>query len=111
MRIQSFAAGPFSTNVYLLGCEKTKEAAIVDPSFESLSTIVSLLEAESLVPKKILITHSHLDHNADAAAVKKFFQIPIFIHPLDQNNLSNPGSDGLPLLFSIEGVEPSGFLE
>ena len=111
MIIKSFAAGPFETNVYVLGCEKTKEAAIIDPSFDSLSKIASLVEALSLKPTKILITHSHIDHIADAAAVKEFYKIPLFIHPLDKGNLMRPGSDGLPLVFPIEKTEPTGFLE
>jgi len=111
MIIKYFETGPFATNVYVLGCEKTKEAAIIDPSFESLPQIKSLLESLSLKPTKIIITHSHLDHIADAAYVKEAFQIPLYIHPLDKGNLMKPGSDGLPCFYSIKGVEPSDFLE
>lgn len=109
MIVKYFPAGPFATNVYVLGCEKTKEAAIIDPSFESLDTIKSLVDSLSLKPTKILITHSHLDHIANAKAVKEFYKIPIFIHPLDKGNLIDPGSDGLPLFYPIEKAEPDGF--
>jgi hydroxyacylglutathione hydrolase len=111
MIIKSFPAGPFATNVYVLGCEQTKEAAIIDPSFDSLSKIIPLIESLGLKPTKILITHSHLDHIGDAAAVKNHYKIPLYIHPLDLGNLTNPGSDGLPLFFPVEKTEASGYLE
>ena len=51
----------------------------------------------------MLLTHSHWDHTADAAAFKEL-GIPIFIHALDAENLKFPGSDGLPLLYPVQGV-------
>lgn len=58
----------------------------------------------------ILITHSHWDHICDAAKLKAQYRAPVFVHPLDLANLENPGSDGLPLMFNIEGVLPDKFL-
>lgn len=57
-------------------------------------------------PDKILLTHSHWDHIADVASLKKRFPIPVFIHPADAPNLQKPGSDGLPLFLRCEGVIP-----
>jgi hydroxyacylglutathione hydrolase len=111
MIIKCFAAGPLDTNVYVLGCEKTKEAAIIDPSFDSLSTIMHLVDSLGLKPAKVLLTHSHFDHIADAKAVVDRFHIPLFVHSLDKDNVIRPGSDGIPLFSPIEGLEPTGFLE
>lgn len=110
MVIDCFTTGPFETNVYVLGCNKTKEAAIIDPSFDSLPLIAASLKKNALIPKKILLTHSHLDHIADAARVKETYRIPLYIHPLDEANLVAPGSDGLPLFFPIKGTKPTGHL-
>ncbi|MGH2611780.1 MAG: MBL fold metallo-hydrolase, partial [Rhabdochlamydiaceae bacterium] len=46
-----------------------------------------------------------------AAELKRTFQAPLYIHPSDEENLKKPGSDKLPLFFSIDGVEADGFLK
>ncbi len=48
---------------------------------------------------------------ADAKALKDQFALEIYIHLEDARNLENPGSDGLPLFFAIEGVEPDHLLQ
>ncbi len=62
-------------------------------------------------PQKILLTHSHWDHIADAALLKAHYQIPVLIHPDDAGNLERPGSDRLPCRLNIPGVSPDGWLE
>lgn len=37
---------------------------------------------------------------------KEKLGLPIYIHPLDVPNLENPGVDGVPTFFPIEGVKP-----
>ncbi len=59
----------------------------------------------------LLLTHSHWDHTADMAFLKKKLRVPLFVHKLDAPNLGAPGSDGLPLLTDIVPVEPDHFLE
>jgi hydroxyacylglutathione hydrolase len=111
MIVQSFPSGPFETNAYVIGCEKSKFSAIIDPAPNSSSAIVSYLNERNLIPKMILITHSHWDHIGDAAALKEKFQCPVYVHPLDRANLQRPGSDGLPLWASIIGVQPDRLFE
>jgi glyoxylase-like metal-dependent hydrolase (beta-lactamase superfamily II) len=57
------------------------------------------------------LTHSHWDHIADAAPLKKAFDVPVYVHVLDKANLEDPGSDSLPLLYFIEGVKDALPLE
>lgn len=110
MFIQAFPSGPFETNAYVVACTETKSAAIVDPAPESAPLIIQYLFENKLIPDKILLTHSHWDHIADTAELKKRFHIPVYIHPLDAGNLEKPGSDGLPSWLSIEGVHPDHLL-
>jgi hydroxyacylglutathione hydrolase len=91
--IRVFSSGPLGTNAILIGCKKTKYAA------------------EHLVIKKILLTHSHWDHIADAHLLKEKTGALLFVHSLDAPNVIKPGSDALPLFFPIKGVQPDGFLE
>lgn len=108
MLVQAFPSGPFETNAYLIACEKTREAAIIDPAPGSKESLLKYLK--NYTPKKIIITHSHWDHIVDTSFLKSQLKIPVYIHPLDAPNLINPGSDGLPCWMAIEGVNPDGFL-
>ncbi len=105
MRIETFPSGPFETNAYVVDCQETRQAAIVDPAPGSAEQIVSYLSEQNLTPVMILITHSHWDHIGDTAKLKAQFQIPVYIHQLDEKNLQEPGSDGLPSWIEIDGVK------
>ena len=111
MIIQVFPSGPFETNAYIVACPTTKKAAIIDPAPESFDEIVSYISKNQLIADKILLTHSHWDHIADVAPLKKHYSIPIHIHPEDAPNLEKPGSDGLPCWIPIEGVKPDNFFK
>jgi hydroxyacylglutathione hydrolase len=52
------------------------------------------------------LTHSHWDHIGDLKKVKTRFGVPVYVHPADRGNVVKPGSDKLPLMYQIEGVEP-----
>ena len=110
MNIQAFPSGPFDTNAYVAACSETKSAAVVDPAPHSTDAITAYLTENHLIPKMILITHSHWDHIGDTAELKRKLNIPIYIHKLDAPNLIKPGSDGLPGWSSIEGVKPDKYL-
>lgn len=110
MNIKAFPSGPYATNAYIVACPLTKKAAIIDPAPDSFRAINIYVTANQLVVDKILITHSHWDHIAEVAALKKHFSVPIYIHQEDAPNLINPGADGLPFRMPIEGVAPDHYL-
>lgn len=110
MKIQSFPSGPFETNAYVISDPKSLECAIIDPAPDSGDSVIQYIEANRLIPKMILLTHSHWDHIVDTAFLKKRFHVPVMIHELDAPNLEVPGSDGLPCWVTIEGVKPDKFL-
>lgn len=111
MLIQSIPSGPFETNAYVLACPETRKAAVVDPAPDSADKIITYLTKNQLTPDKILLTHSHWDHIADTAVLKKKFNIPVYIHSLDVPNLLEPGADGLPCWLDIEGVQPDRLIK
>lgn len=111
MIVSQFPSGPFATNAYILTCPETKKAAFVDPAPESADTLIAFVLKHGLHPDKILITHSHWDHIADTEILRSKYQIPVYIHTKDAENLMNPGTDGLPCWVSFPGVVPSGNLE
>jgi hydroxyacylglutathione hydrolase len=111
MILETFPLGPAETNAYLLGCSETKRAAVIDAPLHSAKEIEKSAHRLGLRIDMLLLTHSHWDHIVDAALFKEKWGIPIYIHSEDAENLRHPGSDRLPMIFSVTGVEPDGLLQ
>lgn len=111
MMYKIFPCGPLETNTIFIGCEKTHKAAVIDPALGSKAFVLKESLKGSFEIEKILLTHSHFDHIADVASLKKELNIPIYVHKKDSPNVKEPGSDGIPLFFHIEPAVPDFFLE
>ncbi len=107
--IETYASGPYQTNAYLVVCNATKSAIVIDPSLGSEKRIQKKIEAEEIDLKAIWLTHSHWDHIADCSAFRKSHgaSLPIHVHFLDQDNLIKPGSDGIPSPITISAEKPT----
>lgn len=58
------------SNCFVLGCEETREAVIIDAG-EFSSELGSFLESNKLDVKYIILTHSHVDHAGDIGRFKE----------------------------------------
>ena len=83
MIFEQIAVGPFQCNCSIIGCEKTKEAIIIDPGDEA-ETIIALVQKHGLKPKYLLHTHAHLDHVGATKLVKDQCRGEICLHRDDQ---------------------------
>lgn len=110
MFLYKFPFGPLETNAILIGCAKSKLAVVVDPSPGSMMALLQKADELGLRVEKILLTHSHWDHFADAHDLKAKTGAPLYVHFLDAKNIEHPGSDGIPLFFPIYPVQPDHFL-
>lgn len=79
MRIITAAVPPFFKNAYLVSCERTKEAVLIDPGDE-VRDLLDAVTAEALHVKYILLTHAHLDHITGVGAAKSALDVPIWLH-------------------------------
>jgi len=61
MKVKYFIGGYDKNICYLLWCDESKHAAIIDPSVE-INPIIEFIDKQDLILDKILITHSHHDH-------------------------------------------------
>jgi hydroxyacylglutathione hydrolase len=83
MIVKRFAVGWLSTNCYIVGCEETREAAVIDPGMESereAELILDFIKQRGFHIKYIINTHGHPDHVAGNAAMKEATGAPILIH-------------------------------
>lgn len=111
MFLEVFPSGPIETNAYLLACEDTKKAWIIDAPLGSADEIFAEVALNGFTVEKVILTHSHWDHIADIAELKRRFSAEVLVHKEDAENVETPGSDGLPIYFEIEGVTPDTVLE
>lgn len=83
MITRTLTLGPFETNAYLLGCETTREAVVIDPGFEA-EEILAQIASDSLRVVKILLTHGHVDHVSAVSEIKAATGAPVCIHEADR---------------------------
>ncbi|MCI0381688.1 MAG: MBL fold metallo-hydrolase [Chlamydiae bacterium] len=111
MILEMLASGPANTNGILIGCSQTRKAALIDAPLGGESFRVLRAQELSLSIEKLLLTHTHWDHIAEAASLKRDLSIPIWVHQEDAKNLQEPGADGLPIFCHVEPAQPDHFLQ
>lgn len=67
---------PYQQNCSLLICDKTNQAAVVDPGGD-LDLILESIKRENVSIEKILVTHAHLDHAGGVAELAAQLSVPI----------------------------------
>lgn len=83
MIIETRAVGPFFKNAFLLACERTSEAVVIDPGDE-VDDVIDLVRRRQLAVRYILLTHAHVDHVTGVAAARRAWPVPIALHRDDQ---------------------------
>jgi len=79
MIIESQAVGPFFKNGYVVACEATREAVLIDPGDE-VSSLLEYASQNRLAIRHILLTHAHVDHVTGVAAAKRKLNVPVYLH-------------------------------
>src|SRR5262245_2565191 len=79
MIVETRAVGPFFKNGFVLGCEKTRQAVVIDPGDE-VQELLDVADREKLSIRHILLTHAHVDHVTGVAAAKRAVGAPIYLH-------------------------------
>ena len=79
MIINQIAIGYMDNFSYIIGCENTRRALVIDPG-PDVERIVSEAQKENLEIVTIVNTHGHGDHTAGNAALKTRTGAEIIIH-------------------------------
>jgi glyoxylase-like metal-dependent hydrolase (beta-lactamase superfamily II) len=76
-------------NCYLLECEETLSAVVIDPG-DDADVILNILEERKLNLELIINTHGHVDHIAANSDLKQKTNAQLCIHKLDADMIVNP---------------------
>ena len=90
MNIETVTVGPVETCCYILSREDASECIVIDPGNEP-DRILRAAGGKRIAA--ILLTHGHFDHIGAVFALAKD-GIPILIHSLDADMLTDPNRNG-----------------
>ncbi len=79
-------------NCYIVGCEETREVAVIDPGGNAAG-ILDLLKKHDLKAVYIINTHGHIDHIGGNQGVKEATGAKILIHEADAPMLGSSASN------------------
>ena len=91
--------GPMMNFIYIIGCRESKEAAVVDPAWDT-PAILKLAEDSGLKIKHILMTHAHPDHMNGLEQMLKDTDAIIYLHRDEVDYMQECGNaTGIPTAF------------
>ena len=109
MIIKKLEVGPIMANCFILGCETTKQAVVIDPGDDADRILMELAKSELKV-KYLINTHGHFDHVSANKRMKEATGAEIAIHPEDEPMLHELSQSALMFGLSSENSPPADIL-
>ncbi|MFA4029107.1 MAG: hypothetical protein GDYSWBUE_001739 [Candidatus Fervidibacterota bacterium] len=111
MLIDRVVVGPLQTNCYIVVCDVTKEAAIIDPGDEA-SRISAVVSYHGAAIKRIIATHGHFDHVMAVGELKGRYGAPFAVGRMERDVLKHAKPQALFFGFIASSVpEPDELLD
>lgn len=88
MNIITLVLGDFAVNTYIVHSEKSRECIVIDPG-HGFAEIESAITERMLLPRAILLTHSHFDHTGSLEKMREHYGCPIYLSEDDVEMLGD----------------------
>jgi len=82
MAIETLPVGPLQVNCYLLICDQSRQAVVVDPGDEG-ARILDAVNATGCELKAVINTHGHFDHIGANAYIIEATGVDLMMHSAD----------------------------
>ncbi|ACB84873.1 MBL fold metallo-hydrolase [Natranaerobius thermophilus] len=105
MIIEQLVVGELGANCYIVGCQETGEAVIIDPGGNGEKIHQQIKELD-MTPSMIINTHGHVDHIGANSYLKEHTDAELGIHPKDAPMLTDPKLN-LSMFTGKEIISPS----
>lgn len=89
MILEQIQVSQMAVFAYLVGCEETKTAALIDPAAEEAG-LIERAEARGLTVKYCINTHGHADHTCGNQKIKDLTGAEIILGTRDADLLTGP---------------------
>ena len=105
MILRMLVVGPIQANCYILGCERTREAAVIDPGGDSDKILITLAK-DKLLCVYIINTHGHFDHSAENKRLKEVTGSQLLIHRSDAPMILQQGASSKSWGMNVDNSPP-----
>ncbi len=110
MLLRRMEVGPFAANCYLVACDQTQQAVIIDPGAEA-KQILDMVAREKVTVSHIINTHGHVDHVGANEEVRQALGVPILVHEQDGEMSKKPHASLSAFLGKLKLAEPDTLLK
>jgi glyoxylase-like metal-dependent hydrolase (beta-lactamase superfamily II) len=104
--IKELVVGLIMTNCFIVGCEKSHEAIVIDPGGD-VDKILDATYKSNLNIKYIVNTHGHFDHAGGNKAIKEATGAEILIHRFDAPMLRQISMTAMAMGIVLEDSPPA----
>ncbi len=87
--VSVISIGLIESNCFIVYDEVSKKCIIID-SGEKADAVIKKIDGLGLTPELLINTHGHFDHIAADDAIRTKYNIPLAIHEIDTEMLSDP---------------------
>ena len=82
MKVAGVTVGAFEENCYLVTDPAGARCVLIDPGAEP-DRLIAAVEQSDAKLEAVWLTHAHLDHVGAIAGLKRRWDVPVHLHPLD----------------------------